>query len=79
MLPRVTKRSLSYYLRVWRAEHNLSQVAAADIFGISRSYLSLIEHGKRTPSAELAEAISVATGCPFRIALGLEKGEELPQ
>lgn len=64
-LPRVTKKNAGYYLRVWRAERDLSIRNAASSFGITPSHLSLIESGLRGASPDVAIAMAAATGAPI--------------
>ena len=42
-------------LRLIRVFHDVKQNELADRFGISKSYLSEIESGKKTPSVEIIE------------------------
>lgn len=46
----------------WRIEHGLTQAAAADLFGVSQSYLSLLESGVRLATVRVIERVSIATG-----------------
>lgn len=46
---------LNEALRLVRVFHDINQSKLADKLGISRSYLSEIESGKKTPSIELLE------------------------
>lgn len=45
-------------IRVWREHRGLSQVALAAAAGISSSYLSQLETGKRTGTADVLAAIA---------------------
>ena len=45
-------------IRVFRAEHRLSQTALADIIGVSRKTISTIEVGKFVPSTVIALKIA---------------------
>lgn len=56
---------LSEALRLIRVFHDLKQVEAAEKLGISRSHLSEIESGTKTPSLEIIERYSNAFGIPM--------------
>jgi len=62
-------------IRVARSLADLSQGQLADHAKIDRSYLSLIESGKRQPSVETIEKIAVALKLPFHL-LSLLGSEE---
>ncbi|HEY1631776.1 MAG TPA: helix-turn-helix transcriptional regulator [Rhizomicrobium sp.] len=49
---------LSEALRLIRVFHDVKQNDLADRFGISKSYLSEIENGKKSPSIEIIEKYS---------------------
>lgn len=49
---------MNHILKLIRAYHNVKQTELADAFGISKSYLSEIESGKKTPSLDLLEQYS---------------------
>ena len=51
-------------LRLVRVFHDVNQSELADLLGISRSYLSEIESGKKKPSIELLEKYSVIFDTP---------------
>lgn len=70
-LPKVTKRDRGYYLRVWRAERNLTADAAAKVFGIDSSHWSLIESGRRNASPKIAAQLADAVGQPIQMFLGI--------
>ena len=61
-----------FHLRVWRAERNLSIKAAAKLFRVTPSHLSLIESGKRHAGAPLAFRIARATKAPIETFLGVK-------
>lgn len=65
------KKDAGYYLRVWRAERDLTQAEAAAHFKITPSHWSLLESGARYPSRTLAKRIVRETGMRLEIALGL--------
>lgn len=56
---------LSEALRLIRVFHDLKQVEAAEKLGISKSHLSEIENGVKTPSLEIIERYSKAFGIPI--------------
>ncbi|MEX0298718.1 MAG: helix-turn-helix transcriptional regulator [Kordiimonas sp.] len=51
-------------IRVYRAEHRLSQGALADIIGVSRKTISTIEVGRFVPSTIIALKIARHFGVP---------------
>ncbi len=71
-LPKVKKHDRGYYLRVWRAERDLSIGQAAEVFGVSPSFWSLLEDGRRNASPKVAAELANATGQPIEIFLGIE-------
>jgi DNA-binding XRE family transcriptional regulator len=50
-------------LGVWRAHRGLTLQALAGQAGCTRQMLSMIEHGKATPSADLLARLATALGC----------------
>lgn len=62
-------------IRVARSLADISQGELADRAEIDRSYLSLIESGKRKPSVETIEKLAKALKLPFHLLslLGSEK------
>ncbi len=64
-------------IRVARSLADLSQGQLADRAEIDRSYLSLIESGKRQPTVETIEKISQALRMPFHLLslLGSEEAD----
>jgi transcriptional regulator with XRE-family HTH domain len=70
--PKVTKKDAGYYLRVWRAERNLTQSEAAQLFGIGSSFLCLIEAGARFPAPKLAKEFSRITKSDIELFLNVE-------
>ena len=52
-------------LKVARAEKNLSQLALAEIVGVSRNTISSIETGQFCPTAKLALILSIALDKKF--------------
>jgi len=55
---------LNNRIRVYRAEHRLSQGALADIIGVSRKTISTIEVGRFVPSTVIALKIARHFGVP---------------
>lgn len=49
-------------MRRLRQERNLSQEALADLAGLDRTFISLLERGRRGATLETAEAIATAFG-----------------
>ena len=65
-MPRVTPRKAPLrrtFLRQWREYRNLSQDAAADRIGVSRTLLSLVENGKAPYNQSFLEAAAMAYMC----------------
>src|SRR5579863_2400511 len=64
-------------IRVARSLADISQGELADKAEIDRSYLSLIESGRRKPSVETIERISKALKLPFHLLslLGSEEAD----
>ena len=50
-------------LRAWRHNRSLTLQALAKRCGVARQILSLIEHGKAKPSADLLAQLAAALGC----------------
>jgi len=67
------RKDLGYYLRVYRAKRDMTQVELAAVLGINPSHLSLIEAGRRFPGRELTRQIRALTGAPVHALLGEEK------
>jgi len=61
--------SFAEHLRVERTKHNLSAEILARNCGISRSYVTLIENGKRLPSAKLLPKIAEQLGLKNHVVL----------
>ena len=47
-------------IRVWRTYRGLTQQQLAEVTGISKAYLSQLESGKRTGTAEVLSALTKA-------------------
>lgn len=63
-------------IRVWRNFRGLTQQELADQAGISKPYLSQIETGKRTGTAEVLAAIAIALGVTLDDVIPTENGED---
>lgn len=50
-------------LRLWRGHRGLTLQALAVRAGCTRQMLSMIEHGKASPSADLLARLAAALGC----------------
>ena len=61
-------------LRIWRNFRGLTQQELADQVGISKPYLSQIETGKRTGTAEVLAAIASALGVTIEDVMPAEIG-----
>ena len=70
--PKPTKKDLGFYMRVYRAERDLTQGDLAEILGITPSFLSLIERGHRFPGREMMSKIREVIGVPIHALLGTE-------
>jgi putative transcriptional regulator len=66
---------LNNRIRVYRAEHRLSQGALADIIGVSRKTISTIEIGKFVPSTVIALKIARHFGVPVEDIFSLNDTE----
>lgn len=67
---------LNEALRLIRTFHDLKQFELANRLGVSRSYLSEIEKGAKTPSLELLDKYAAEFGIPRSSILFF--AEELP-
>lgn len=61
-------------IRVYRAEHRLSQAELATIIGVSRKTISTIEVGKFVPSTVIALKIAQHFGVPVEDIFHLHGG-----
>jgi DNA-binding XRE family transcriptional regulator len=61
-------------IRIWRNFRGLTQQELADQAGISKPYLSQIETGKRTGTAEVLAAIASALGVTIEDVMLVEIG-----
>ena len=64
-------------LRLIRVFHDMQQVELADKLGVSKSHISEIEKGKKTPSLDLVERYSAEFKIPISSILFF--AEELPK
>ena len=69
---------LSEALRLIRVFHDMKQTELADRLGISKSYLSEIESGKKEPKIELIKRYSSEFGIPNSSILFFAEGLENP-
>lgn len=53
-------KTVAKNLRLMRAHQNISQAGLAKKAGVSMSYISMMERGKRTPPLETLEALAKA-------------------
>lgn len=69
-------------LRLAREFHNLNQSQAAEKLGVSQSFLSEIESGKKTPSLDIlqkyAEAFSLPASAFLRFLEALDEKKTRP-
>ena len=65
-LPKV-KKDRGYYLRVWRAERDLSVADAAKHFGIGAAHWSLLENNRRNASPSVGAELAKATGTSIEL------------
>ncbi|MCX7110696.1 MAG: helix-turn-helix transcriptional regulator [Proteobacteria bacterium] len=63
------KNNLGEALRLVRSFHDLNQMELAQRLGISRSYLSELESGKKTPSLDLLDSYANAFEIPVSYLL----------
>ena len=54
--------SFSKYLKELREEKNLTIAKLAEKSGVSHTYVSMLERGKRKPTENIIEALSIALG-----------------
>ncbi|HEV7269948.1 helix-turn-helix transcriptional regulator [Pseudoxanthomonas sp.] len=67
-------------LRLVRSFHDVNQAELADALGISRSYLSEIESGKKVPSLDLLQKYSAHFSIPLSsLILFSENAGESPR
>lgn len=60
-------------IKVWRAEHNISQGELADRIGVSRQTVNSIETGRYVPSTILALKIARVFEQPVEAVFQLEE------
>ena len=61
-------------LSVWREYRNLTQKRLAEKSGISQSFITQIENGKKIGSAKTLQALAVALGCDIEDILPRQSG-----
>lgn len=68
--------NLGKAIKLCRTQRDLSQVELASMAGISVSYLSLLERGKRDPTFSTVEEIANALEVPVSILVFLAANDE---
>jgi len=63
----MAERNVIPDIKSLRLAHNWSQLLAAEYIGISRSYLAMVEEGKRKPSIATAKKIANTFGFEWYI------------
>ena len=63
--------NIGYAIRFCRQQRRLSIPALAKAAGVSPSYLSLVERGKRQPSLEKLQSLSAVFGVPVSLLIFL--------
>ena len=58
-------------LKAWRSARGINQRVAANALGISQTYYSKLEVGTHFPGRKLGKRLSVLTGLPVEVVLGL--------
>ncbi|VDG98865.1 Predicted transcriptional regulator [Lysinibacillus sphaericus] len=58
---------MRYWLKELRNSKKLTQQSVADRSDIERSYYTMIESGKRTPSVQVAKSIALVIGFDWTI------------
>lgn len=71
MSPTRTRARVYPSLKRWRAAHELTQRQAAAKLGISQSYYTKLELGKRVPRQPHLERILTETGVPLEVLVGV--------
>jgi len=75
-----TALNIQNKIKVFRAEHDLTQEGLANEIGVTRATINAIEKGKYTPSLELAfriaQRFNVNVEKVFYIPQSQEEGEE---
>mgnify|MGYP003150942120 CR=1 FL=1 len=66
--------ALDNRIRVYRAEHRLSQAELAERIGVSRKTISTIEVGRFVPSTVIALKIAKFFGVPVEEIFSLREG-----
>ncbi len=66
-------RELDNRIRVFRAEHRLSQTDLAELIGVSRKTISTIEVGRFVPSTVIALKIARHFGVPVEDIFSLKE------
>lgn len=63
-------------LKLIRKYHNRTLTETAEDIGVSKSYLSELENGKKTPSIEVLKSYSDAFGMPLSSILFFAENQE---
>ena len=58
-------------LYAWRLSRGWSQQQAARHLGISQGYFAKLEQGRQTPRPTIAKRLTVKTGVPLDVLLGI--------
>jgi transcriptional regulator with XRE-family HTH domain len=61
--------SFGEHLHIQRKKKNLSAQAVADACGVARSYITLIENGKRLPSKKVIPKLALALNIKTNIII----------
>lgn len=71
------RKAITFFVKEKRIERGLSMSELAELSGLSKSFISLIEAGKKTPSVETLCRLSIAFECDFEELYKFEpeKGE----
>ena len=64
---------LGQKIKALRKQQNLKQDDLAERAGVNRSYLSLVENGKSSPTIDVIEKLAKALGVDFKTLLETEK------
>lgn len=72
------KGKLNNRIRVFRAEHRLSQSELADQIGVTRKTISTIEVGRFVPSTVIALKIARFFGVPVEEIFSLDDSTDTP-
>lgn len=68
--------NLGKAIKLCRTQRSLSQSRLAELIGVSPSYISLLERGKRDPNFSVIEDIAAALDIPLSILVFLAASDE---